>query len=218
MLHLADARPPVRQNLATGRVSERITGRGLTARSATLSLQADAGPVLPLAARFMTRAEGYFAFNILPDADMPDVSGAADVTLRAEFQFASGAPIVTEQTVAGNILALADSPRTIAGQNVTVRIVIGAPIDLSVDTDPTPVALQGIVLRAHDPAQPATGVEVAAGLANAITDAQGRFFLPTLPLVAEADLTITDNGTTTHHPFRVDYERPVNNAVLSLPD
>ena len=31
MLHLADTRPAVRQNLATGRVSESITGRGLAA-------------------------------------------------------------------------------------------------------------------------------------------------------------------------------------------
>jgi hypothetical protein len=166
----------------------------------------------------MTRPEGYFAFNILPDTDIPDVSAATDVTLRAEFQLAGRAPLVAEQTVAGSALAVTDSPRTVAGQNVTVRIVTGAPFDLSVDTDPAPVALQGIVLRAHDPAQPVSGAIVAAGPVNTVTDAQGRFFLSALPLAATVDLAVTDNANVTNHPFRIDYDRPVNNAVLSLPD
>lgn len=217
MLHLADIRLPVRQNLAVGRVSERITERGLAVLSATLSLQAGAGPVVPLAARFLTRPEGYFAFNILPERDMPDVSGAADVVLRAEFQIAEGTPVIAERTVAGSALALTDSPRTVAGQNVTVRSVAGAPVDLSVAADPAPVALQGIVLRGNDPAQPVAGAGVAAGPAQSVTDAQGRFFLPALPLAAQVELAVTDNATTTTHAFRIDYERPVNSVVLSLP-
>jgi hypothetical protein len=217
-MHFADTRLPVRQNLAVGRVSENITRRGLAARSATLSAQATAGPLVPLAARFLTRAEGYFAFSILPGSDMPDFSAAANVTLRAEFRFAARPPILAERTVAGSVLALADTVRSIAGQDVTVRTVTGAPIDLSVAADPAPVALQGIVLREHDPAQPLEGITVAAGPAQTATDAQGRFFLPALPLVAEVVLDLTENGTTTHHPFRIDYERPVNSATLSLPD
>ena len=200
MLHLSDARPAIRQNLATGRVSERITGRGLAVASAALSMQADAGPRLPLAARFLARAEGYFAFSILPERDMPDVSAATNVALRAEFHLGPDAPILTERTVAGSAFALEDTPRTIAGQQVILRTVAGAPIDLSVDTDPTPVALQGIVLRDHDPAQPVAQVQVAAGPTNALTDAQGRFFLPALPLLAEVVLDLTENGTTTAAP------------------
>lgn len=216
MLHLADTRPPVRQNLATGRISERITGRGLAVLSARLSVQAEAGPALPLAARFLARPEGYFAFNILPERDLPDFSDAADVTLRAEFQIALRAPIVTERTVAGSALVLTDGPRKIAGQTVTVRTVVGAPIDLSVAADPIAVALQGIVLRANDPALPVQGARVAAGPVDDLTDAHGRFFLPALPLAAVVDLTVTDHGTTTSHPLRIDYERPLNSAVLSL--
>jgi hypothetical protein len=217
VLHLADTHPAIRQNLATGRLSERITGRGLAVVSGSLSVQAEAGPLLPVAARCLVRTEGYFAFSILPERDMPDVSAAANVTLRAELHLSSRASIPTERTVPGSALALVDIPRIIAGQDVILRTVSGAPIDLSIATDPAPVALQGIVLRNHDPAQPVAGVHVAAAPAATDTDVQGRFLLPALPLLAEVVLTLTEDGTTTSHPFRIDYARPVNSATLSLP-
>jgi hypothetical protein len=218
MLHLADTRPPIRQNVATGRVSERITGRGLAADSAVLSAQPDGGAILPLAARFLMRAEGYFAFSILPERDMPDFSAATNVKLRAEFRFRARNPIVKERTVAGSALALVDTTRSVAGQDVTLRTVTGAPIDLTVDADPAPVALQGIVLRAHDPAEPIAGIGVEAGTAQTVTDEQGRFFLPNLPLLAEVSLKLTENATVTNQAFRIDYEQPVNSVTLSLPD
>ena len=62
MLHLSDARPAIRQNLATGRVSERITGRGLAVASAALSMQADAGP--PSAARRALSCAGGGLFRL----------------------------------------------------------------------------------------------------------------------------------------------------------
>jgi hypothetical protein len=188
------------------------------ARSGRLTLQAGAGPILPLASRFAMRPEGFFAFSILPDRDMPDVAAAAAVTLRAEFGFTSRAPIVSERTVAGSTLALGDTEHTVAGQTVTLRTILNAPVDLSIESDPAPVALQGIVLRAHDPAQPVPDVLVAVGSVNTVTDAQGRFFLTQLPLLAEAVVEVTDGGTTTEHALHIDYERPVNSVTLSLPD
>lgn len=217
MLHLADARPPVRQSLAVGRLSERITGRGLAATSATLSLRVGAGPWRPLATRFQARTEGYFAFDLVPDRDMPDVAAAPAVTLRAEFLRRSAAPLASERTVAGSVLALADQTRSVAGGTVTVRTVAGAPVDLSFEADPAPVALQGIVLRDHDPAEPIAGVEIATGGSQAVSDAAGRFFLPALPLLAEVTLALTENATTTNHAFRIDYAQPVNTVTLSLP-
>jgi hypothetical protein len=218
MLHLADTHPVVRQNLATGRVSERITGRGIAVDSAILTAKVGVAPPLPLAARFLKRAEGYFAFSILPGRDMPDFSAAANVTLRAEFHLGSGAPLVSEQSVAGGTLALVETTRKVAGQDVKLRTIKQAPVDLSVEIDPPPVALQGIVLREHDPAQPIAGITVEAGPVQALSDAQGRFFLSPLPLLAEVVLKLTENGTTTNRAFRVDYSRPVNSATLSLPD
>lgn len=217
MLHLADTAPALRQTLATGRVSERLTGRGLTAHSGSLFLRADAGPLLPVAARYLSRSEGYFAFSILPDRDMPDLSAATDATLRAVLQTAASAPLVSEVTVPANTLLLVETPREVGGQMVTLRRIGGAPVDLSVAVDPAAVALQGIVLRTHDPAEPIAGITVAVGAASTSTDAAGRFFLPTLPLLAEIEIALTEGATTTVRTIRVDYARPVNSATLSLP-
>lgn len=217
MLVLADARLPVRQTIAAGRAAERITERGLTALSATLSFRAGTDPLRPLPARFHLRAEGYFAFGLIPERDMPDLSAASSVTLRAEFERHGTAPVAVEATVPGAALALEEVERTVAGRTVTVERIAGAPFDLSLMVDPAPVALAGIVLRDHDPAAPAAGVTVTAGPAAVLTDAGGRFFLPALPLVAEVELELTDGTETTTQPFHIDYETPVNRVSLSLP-
>lgn len=218
MLHLADRHLAVRQNLATGRIGERITGRGLDVVSASLSARIGAGPFRPIAARFMRRAEGYFAFNLQPARDMPDFSAALDVTLRAEFQRDGNGPIVIERTVQGSDLTLRDNVRDIAGRQVIVRTIAGAPVDLSITTDPAAVALQGIVLRNHDPSQPLADIGVMAGAAAATTNAQGRFFLPALPLLATVVIELTEDSTVTNHQYHIDYARPVNSVTLSLPD
>jgi hypothetical protein len=218
MLHLTDASPAIRQNLATGRLSERVTGRALPASSATLSWRAGAGPLRPLKAVFSQRAEGYFTFSLLPDRDMPDVAEEDEVTLQASFSIGAAAPLVAEATVQGSVLAIEDRTRTVAGKSVTVRVVAGAPLDLSAAIDPTAIALQGMVIRAHDPAEPIAGVTVAAGPQSTITGSDGRFFLPALPREQEIVLELTEGVTTTELPFRIDYSRPVNSATLSLPD
>jgi hypothetical protein len=217
MLQLADTNLAVRQNLATGRVSETITGRGLAVASASLSARIGAGPLRPLAARFLARPEGYFAFSILPGRDMPDFSAAPAVTLRAEFELAARPPAVSESTMAGAALALIETKRKVAGQDVTLRTVKTAPVDLSVAVEPAAVALRGIVLRKHDPGEPVAGVKVQAAAAQALTDAQGRFFLPALPVLAEVVLQLTENAIVTNLPFRVDYSQAVNSVTLSLP-
>ena len=218
MLYLADRHLSVRQNLATGRIGERITGRGLEIVSASVSARVAAGPFRPIAARFMRRSEGYFAFNLQPARDMPDFSAAPSVTLRAEFYRDGNGPIVIERTVQGSVLTLQDNIRDIAGQQVIVRTIAGAPIDLSVTTDPAAVALQGIVLRSHDPLQPLAGIGATAGAVSTTTDAQGRFFLPALPLLATVVIELTEDSIVTNHPYHIDYARPVNSVTLSLPD
>ena len=217
MLHVADQRPAFLQTLATGRISERITRRGLRPTDAILELGAEAGPLRPVPARFGARIGGYFAFCIQPDRDLPDLSAVPQAMLRATFHLAARPPVVSERLIAGDSLSLVDQVRTIAGQDMLVRALATAAIDLLVEIDPTPVALQGVVLRRHDPLQPAAGVEVAAGPAQGLTDSGGWFFLPALPLLEAFDLVVTENGVATSFPFRPDYARPVNRATLSLP-
>lgn len=217
MLVLADARLPVRQTIAAGRIAERITGRGLAVRSASLSFRTGAGPYRPVPARFHARAEGHFAFGLTPGRDLADQSAVPLVTLRAEFRLDGAAPVTVETTVPGPDLALEEAERQVGGRTVRVQRFAGAPIDLSLTVDPAPVALAGIVLRGHDPAAPATSVTVTAGAASTVTDDGGRFFLPALPLLAAVDLELVDGPTTSLHPYRIDFEKPVNRVTLSLP-
>lgn len=217
MLHLADSRLAPRQVIAMGRVSERVTGRGLGGLQGALTFRTDGGTARALPARFEARGEGYCAFSVIPGRDMPDLSGATTVTLRAEYRRGGAAPVVVERTVPGSALAVQAQPRTVAGQPVEVLVMPGAPFDLSAEVDPAPVALSGIVIRDHDPSEPVANVSVAAGPASAVTDAGGRFLISPLPLVAEVVLDLTEGATTTQHPYRIDYARPVNTATLSLP-
>jgi hypothetical protein len=217
MLHLTANMVGLRQILATGRLSERVTGRSLAANSATLSAKQGAGPVLGIAARFAARGEGYFAFNVIPMRDVPALSGGGAVTLRAEFKVDGRPVLVTEATVSLADLALEDASRTIDGQTVVLKRVKGAPFDLSAQIDPPAAALQGIVLHANDPAQPVAGVTVEAGPASTVTDNDGRFFLTPLPLQAVVTLKLTKNASTASESFQIDYDRPVNIVTLSLP-
>ena len=217
MLHLTSGHVGLRQTIATGRISEHVTGRHLAASSATMSIRQGAGPIMSIPARVAVRGAGYFAFNVMPSRDMPRLSGGGDVTLRAEFQFDNRLALISEATIPAADIALENAPRTIAGQVVVLRRVKGAPFDLSIQVEPTPVALQGIVLHGNDPAQPVAGVSVEAGPVSAITDAGGRFFLAPLPLQAVVSLQLIKNGTATNQIFQVDYDRPVNTATFSLP-
>jgi hypothetical protein len=221
MLVLADDLLPVRQTIASGRAAERITGRALTALSATLSFRVGTGLFRPLPARFHSRAEGYFAFGLIPARDLPDPSAAPSFTLRAELELelerAGAAPAAVEATVPGAALALEEVEQDLGGRTVRIERIAGAPFDLSLSVDPSPVALAGIVLRDHDPATPAAGVTVTAGSTSAVTDSGGRFFLSALPLLAEVALDLTDGPTTTTQPFHIDYETPINRVSLSLP-
>lgn len=168
MLVLADDLLPVRQTIASGRAAERITGRALTGLSATLSFRVGTGLFRPLPARFHSRAEGYFAFGLIPARDLPDVGGAPSVTLRADFERTGGAPAAVEATVPGAALALEEIERDLGGRTVRIERIAGAPFDLSLSVDPAPVALAGIVLRDHDPAAPAVGVTVIAATEFAV--------------------------------------------------
>jgi hypothetical protein len=217
MLHFADQRLAPRQIIAAGRVAERITGRGLPDLSGTLLFRSNTPEWRSLPASFSARAEGFVAFSLIPGRDMPDLSAFAAVTLRAEYQRARLAPVVAERTITGAELALQEVPRRLGGRTLSALVISGAPFDLSAEVDPLPVALAGVVLRDHDPAEPVAGVEVSAGGAKVLSDAGGRFFLPALPLVALLSLKITEDGEDTIFPFHIDYAKPVNSVTLSLP-
>jgi hypothetical protein len=217
---LADDRPSVRQSIATGRAGERITGRGLTDLSATLSFSADGIRFIQLPVRFRLGGEGYFAFAQAPGSVPPDLSGFSQVVLRAVFRRPGVAPDVVDVTVRGDDLALEDVEHDLHGQTIRFRRIAAAPFDMSLAVDPAHVALAGIVLRDHDPTSPVADVTVTVsdGPAPIVTDASGRFFVPQLPLLPDVEIELADGPATTSVPYHIDYQAPVNHVSLSLPD
>ena len=205
------------QTIAVGRAAERITERGLTGLFATLAYRAGNGPMRRLRTRFHLRSEGYFAFELVPERDMPTLAAEPHVTLRADFERVGAASVAVERIVDGPDLTLDEVERNVGGRTIKVQRIAGAPFDLSLTVDPAAVALAGMVLRDHDPAAPIEGVRVTAGPASAVTDSAGRFLLPALPLLAEVELEIEVGHTLTPHVYRIDYETPVNRVTLSLP-
>ena len=216
MLHIAAGRLAPQQVIASGRAAERITGRGLPVLTGALSYRVDGGASLALPARFAVRAEGFFAFSLQPERDMPKLASAASVVIRASLRGRGSLEVVSERTVLGSAMALVEQSRTLAGQTLKQLMIVGAPFDVSMEVDPAPVALAGVVLRDHDPSEPVGGVSVSAGATTVVTDDSGRFFIASLPLHAVASLTLTEGGTPTVVSLPIDYERPVNRATFSL--
>jgi len=217
MIHLADRSLPSTQVIVMGRLREDITDRGLEGFSASLSFTHADQPSLPLAARLNLGSEGYFAFHMVPAAEMPPFPVDATVTLTVDFEPAAHPAFSVSKEIAGAELALVDQPVSVAGQDVSMRIIAGAPFDFSASVSPEPVALKGTVLRDFDPTAPAEDVTVQADAGPAVTtDAAGRFFMPQLPLAAVTVLTLTDQAVETTRTYRPDFSQPVNNVTLSL--
>ncbi len=216
MILLADDRVALRQALVKGRMSETITGRGLEIADAALESGQD-GQSAPIPAKLVTKPGGYFALQLDPGRDMPDLAGGGAVTLTMHLILSGRDPVEVARVVHPADLAVADHEVTAAGRTVTVKTVAGAPLDFSTALPPAAVALAGTLLRDHDPSDPITGVEVRAdGGAPAVTDAGGRFFIAALPVAEIVTLTLREGADETSVPFRPDYALRINTITLSL--
>lgn len=218
MILLADPTVPLRQVLVRGRIADQVTGRGLRPSAVLLSFRHAAGAgVLPGA--LTLAADGWYALHLVPAAQMPDLSAAGTVTFTARITVTGREPVEVSRDVAGGDLAVVDVPVEIDGADRVVARVTGAPLELSAVLAPPPVALDGIVLRDHDPERPAAGVTVRVEGAGAdeTTDAGGRFFLSPLPVAASVLLHLTDGAATSTARVHVDHSRPVCAVTLSVP-
>jgi hypothetical protein len=219
MLVLPETRLSIRQAFGTGQLTEEITGRAFDNFGVTVSYSHAGGSgLLPLT--LQKKPGGFFALQFQPERAMPDFSAQTDVSLIATIAIQGKAPFDVAQTVTSTDLALTETASSVGGTPVTYRRVIGAPFDFSAQVAPRAVALQGIVLRDYDPADPISNVTVtttpAAPGGAVISDADGIFFIPALPVVEAIDLDLDEGGTPTSVPFRPDYARPVNILTLSL--
>lgn len=213
---LASTRAMARQVLIRGRVGEAITGRGFDGFS--VRVRAEQGAVT-CALPFVTALKpgGWYAAHLNPGAVWPEFDPGPDVTLRVEITIPGRSPVTQSRAFSPALVALTDAVLTIGGQPVMARLVSGAPFVFDVTLDPPAVALQGTVLRGNDPADPITGATVtAAPTPGVVTDANGQFFIPTLPVAETVTLALSEGGPAVTIPFTPDYARRVNRVTLSL--
>jgi hypothetical protein len=224
MIRLADRRLPAAQAVVVGRVFDTVSDRGLTDFHVTLTHAHPGGTGQPpvtgtLPLLLAHRTDGWFALYLADVAHMPDLTAPATVTLTARVSSPGRDAVELSQDVPGPDLAVVDTAAEVGGAPVVVPGIPAAPWSFSVPVPPRAVALAGIVLRDHDPDSGVAGVSVVAdGSPPVVTGADGRFFLPALPVLAVVTLTLTGpEGGPTQVLFRPDYDRPVDVVTLSLP-
>ena len=207
---------PTRQAIVSGRASERLTERPLEVSDATLGYSF--GPTSGVfAATFLGKPGGYFALQLDPTRDFPDVTGAGTITLTLTLTLRDGTTEVRTADVHEADLTPTERPQTIDGQSLTVTHLPGAPVTMDVQRDPAPVQLEALVLIHNNPATPAVGVDVTVGgLGPFATDTDGRFRTTALPLQISVAVSITDGTDTTDHTQALDFTTPLNRATFAF--
>lgn len=214
---LPEQRIDSRQVLAAGRFSEEITERPIEGFAAALTY-AHAGGSGQFPAQFTAQPGGYFALHISPGRQMPDLSGAGAVTLTLTLSRPGETDLVLDEGTTGAELAVVDQAQTVFGQVVAAPVVSGAPFRFTATIPPQAVLLDGIVILDNDPDAPATGISVTAAPAPpVVSDAEGRFRIPALPIAETVTITFDDGVTQTDRPIQPDYSRTTMAASFSIP-
>ncbi|TJZ91291.1 hypothetical protein FA743_12270 [Paracoccus gahaiensis] len=216
-LAFASRRLGQRQVLARGRLFERLTERSFPRFDARLSYTFGTNRgTFPTV--LTIRPGGWFALHLDPSRDMPDLSAAGPVRLTLTLTRPGDPPLDATLDVPGANLAVVEVPRPVAGQALTTLRVAGAPFSFEVGVDPTPVLLDGLVLRDSDQAAPAAGVILRiAFLPDRLTDAQGRFRIPALPVAEAVTLSFDEGGRITDHILRPLWGGGAMTRTFSIP-
>lgn len=217
MIAAADSVIPARQVLATGRISDAVSSRALSEYQVSIGCRiAGIDRKLPVSVGF--RGGGWFTAHCLATVLPPGLAEEATVDLVSHVTAKGHSPGTLVRSVPGSHFALQDIQANPPGGHL-VRAWSGGPIDFSLGLAPMAVALRGILIYGHDPARPVPGASVqVAGVPAATSGPDGRFFIPELPLVQMAELDIQDGAHAHTLHWSVDYSKPVNEAILSLPN
>ena len=219
MLVLPETRLSIRQAFVTGQLTEKITGRAFDNFDISMRWSHTGGSgLLPLT--LQKKPGGFFTLQFAPGRTMPVFSGQTDVALTITISIQDRAPFDMTKTVPIADLTLTEAASSIGGTPVTYGRINGAPFDFSAQLAPGAVALKGIILRDHDPADPVSNVTVTttppASGGPVVSATDGIFFIPVLPVDEAITLNLDEGQPIIPVPFRPDYARPVNTLTLSL--
>ncbi|MEV8467473.1 carboxypeptidase-like regulatory domain-containing protein [Fluviibacterium sp. DFM31] len=222
MVLKAYAPPMTRQAVATGRLAQGVTGFALPVFEAELHYE-DPGAAdrwLPYPAVFRRGDGGWFSFQLDPQSAAPAFEAVDPLRLRVTFAVPGREPFEETRTIPGADLRPTQTSITVVGDSVQVTLLPGAPVDFSGVLDPLPVALAGYVLRDNDSETPAPNATVSilapVSATTATTDAGGWFRLDALPVAEEVTVRATDGLHVTDRTIRIDFNKPVNETILSV--
>ena len=97
--------------------------------------------------------------------------------------------------------------------------IVGAPFDVGIMLEPSPVRLAGQVIRDDDPAEPVIGAEVRlndSATSAQTTDDAGRFLFDELPLAQIVRVSADDGESTITQMHLINYNKPTNHITLSI--
>lgn len=194
-----------RQVLAQGRCYEKITHRPIMDFAAVLSYRHSGGEGTYHTALAL-RSAGYFALHLDPSSTLPDLPDHADITLTLTLMHALFPPVTAQINVPSAALAVVEKKFSENDQAFKVPWIAGAPFIFDMAIAPTPILLDGLLLRNNDPDDPAAGVAVSiegfAGYEVQDTDSEGRFRITALPISETVTLQFSDKGNVTRRTLR----------------
>jgi hypothetical protein len=178
-------------------------------------------PTRPYALAARLTADGLFAFYGNPVIAFPKPVAGQTLNLRLVVKAEGYAAWSNDLTFTDTQLLLANVTRTVGGENVTVKLRTNLSIEQEVSLHPNPLTLAGRVVDAAEPNSPISSARVLVSSPTLrgpiITQADGFFTLPNLPVALNINVQVTRTGyknlVTT---LLLDYSQPINQVQLGL--
>lgn len=210
------------QALFTGQVVNALTGAGLTQYALELVMRLPGETAFrPLPCQLVKSSAGYFAASGVAVQALPQQLDPGDLI---EFRFIVASPGFSEQQITANVSAASitatETASTLAGHEVTLQIINAPVLHQIIALQPVAVGLQGMTIEDNDPSAPLNGVSVQVIepviLPPVVSDTQGRFRIPSLPIAHSVVLHVVLGGESFNITHHIDYNSPLNTRMISL--
>lgn len=209
-----------RQALVTGRVSNALTGEGVTPESLVLEMRLPGTTEFrPLRVGLRFTSGGYFSAAGVAEQVLPQgLPADADLELRFRVSAFAYSDLESVVVVPAPALKVVAEDAALGSHTLPVRLVTAPVLHHLLALQPTPVGISGRVISDHDFNAPLAGISIQVTepvvLAPVISDAQGRFRIDALPVAEAVTLQVEGSDSTIHHV--IDYTTPFNTRIISL--
>ncbi|MEH6453928.1 MAG: carboxypeptidase-like regulatory domain-containing protein [Psychromonas sp.] len=175
----------------------------------------------PFSAHLRNIAGGYFVYvGNASDIFPKNLNPADSVDFRFDISATGYDTMQATQVVSATAITPLSTAVITPQQSVDALLVNAPVIQQNFSLQPNSVGLQGSVIDDNDFSNPIAGVSVRviapAIEPAAISDAQGRYRLDSLPVASSVTLEIDNLGEVTTIQHLIDFATPLNTRVISL--